>query len=230
VRLNGRDRVPLPPPGAPIVVRDGDRIPVVPVADDATPQPAAPPAPPAHLPRHSSRPAPSERQTVDDPRAEVVPVISSAAPGGEARLALPPPSTASADVPGPGFSSVRDPRAVPAYQAALTLARSRRCGEALDAFSAFLVRWPDHPYAENAMYWRGECLLAAGDARHAASEFEGQLRRFPIGAKAPDALYKLVVCYRRLGEPARAGEYRERLLHDFGGSDAAARLRAEGER
>jgi tol-pal system protein YbgF len=107
------------------------------------------------------------------------------------------------------------------------MARDGECSQAIDAFSEFLIRWPDHPFADHAMYWRGECILRNGDVRRAATEFEGLIARFAVGSKVPDALYKLVQCYERLNDEAHARQYASRLLRDFPQSEVAARLRAE---
>lgn len=199
VRAVGRQG---PPPSTnPIVVREEDRLPVVPVPPQLEPPPRGNRAhPPASL----------------GPREQ----------GPDSALPDSVPAANPHRVP-PGVSSARDPRAAPAYDQALSLARSGRCTEAIELFSAFLVRWPDHPFADNAMYWRGECLLARGEVRRAAHEFEGLLARFPVGNKVPDALYKLVICYRRLGDETRARTYAEQLLHNHPHSELAARLRSE---
>ncbi|HEX4445443.1 MAG TPA: tetratricopeptide repeat protein, partial [Polyangiaceae bacterium] len=105
----------------------------------------------------------------------------------------------SADPTRPGHL---DPAAAPAYDAAMQLVNAHQYDRALDALAAFLVRWPDHPYADNAMYWRGECYFAKGDYRRAADQFEGTVARFPAGAKAPDALLKLGMSEQKLGDPA----------------------------
>lgn len=120
-----------------------------------------------------------------------------------------------------------DPGAVSAYDAALSLVRSDRCHDALSAFASFLSRWPDHPHADNAMYWRGECLLRLGETQRGIEEFDALLRRYPSGNKAPDALLKLFLTWRAVGDEARATAAAERLLHDFPGSDAARRAQAE---
>jgi tol-pal system protein YbgF len=86
---------------------------------------------------------------------------------------------------------------------------------ALDAFTAFLVHWPDHPRADNAMYWRGECYYAQGDFARAADELAGVLARFPDGNKAPDALLKLGMSQQKLGRTADAQESFARLSREF---------------
>lgn len=48
--------------------------------------------------------------------------------------------------------SALDPAARQAYDSALALVNGKQYDKALDAFAAFLVRYPDHPYAANATY------------------------------------------------------------------------------
>jgi tol-pal system protein YbgF len=123
-----------------------------------------------------------------------------------------------------GGSSALDPAAKPAYDAALALVTAHKYQEGLDALAAFLVRWPDHPYADNAMYWRGECYFALGDYSRAAEQFDGAISRFPAGNKAPDALLKLGMCATRTGDSARAREIFSRLARDYPQSAAARRI------
>ena len=122
---------------------------------------------------------------------------------------------------GSGGSSALDPQAKPAYEAALALVNAKQYDRALDALAAFLVRYPDHPYADNAMYWRGECYFAKGDYLHAAEQFEGTVTRFPAGIKAPDALLKLGMSHQKLGNPAKAKECFDRLARAYPQSEAA---------
>jgi tol-pal system protein YbgF len=117
-----------------------------------------------------------------------------------------------------------DPEAKPAYDAALVLVNAKRFTEALDAFAAFLVKWPDHPYANNAMYWRGECYFARGEYQRASEQFDGVLTRFPAGSKVPDALLKLGMSYQKLGNPAKAKECFDRLAQQYADSEAARRI------
>jgi tol-pal system protein YbgF len=120
--------------------------------------------------------------------------------------------------------SALDEEAKHSYDAALSLVNAKRYPEALEALAGFLVHWPDHPNADNAMYWRGECYFAQGDFSNAASEFEGLLARFPLGNKAPDALLKLGLSAQKLGDPALARQRFDRLRREFPHSDAAKRI------
>jgi tol-pal system protein YbgF len=127
------------------------------------------------------------------------------------------------DGEGPGPRSF-DPAAKRAYDAALVLVGSKQYPQALDALAAFLVKWPDHPYAENAMYWRGESYFARGEYARASDEFEGVLGRFPAGNKAPDALLKLGMCHQKLAQPAKAKEAFDRLSQLYPQSEAARHI------
>jgi tol-pal system protein YbgF len=120
--------------------------------------------------------------------------------------------------------NVRDPEAKRAYDAALLLVNARRFDQALDALAAFLVKWPDNPYAENAMYWRGECYFARGDYQHASEQFDGALKRFPSGNKTADALLKLGMSNEKLGKAMKAKECFDRLARQYPESDAARHI------
>jgi len=123
-----------------------------------------------------------------------------------------------------------DAEAKSAYDAALGLVNAHQYDQALDAFAAFLVRWPDHPNADNAMYWRGESYYAKGEYARAAEEFEGTTLRFPLGNKVPDCLLKLGLCQQKLGNLPKAKSYFDRLMHDFPRSEAARRIPSERTR
>jgi tol-pal system protein YbgF len=127
----------------------------------------------------------------------------------------------------PPPSSALDPNAKRAYDAALALVNARDYDRALEAFAAFLVKWPDHPNADNAMYWRGECYFAKGEIARAAEEFDGTIKRFPMGNKVPDCLLKLGICEGKLGNRARAAAYFDRLTREFPRSEAARRIPSE---
>ncbi len=120
--------------------------------------------------------------------------------------------------------SAIDPEARKSYDAALALVNGKQYGPALDAFAAFMLKYPDHPYVENAMFWRGECYFAQGEYVRAAEQFDGVLARFPSGQKTPDALLKLGLAQQKLGNPQKAKGYFDKLTHDWPRSDAVRRI------
>ena len=125
-------------------------------------------------------------------------------------------------------ASALDPDAKKAYETALAQVQGKQYDKGLEGLNAFLVRWPDHPYAENAMYWRGEAYFAQGAYLRAGEQFEAVIARFGSGSKSPDALLKLGMCQDRLGAPARAREYWDRLKTEYPRSDAAKRIPTAG--
>ena len=143
---------------------------------------------------------------------------------------LPPDGTEVFRPSGPVLSasasrpSALDPEAKRAYDAALALVNAHRYPQALEAFAGFLVKWPDHPNADNAMYWRGECYFAQGEFARAAEQFEGVIARFPLGNKVPDSLLKLGLCQAKLGNSEIAKTHFDRLLREFPRSEAARRI------
>jgi tol-pal system protein YbgF len=120
----------------------------------------------------------------------------------------------------PGLS----PEAKRDYDAALSQVRAKQYDQALEAFTAFLVHYPDHVYADNAMYWRGECFYAKGEFAKAAEQFQGLLARFPYGNKVPDALLKVGLCQQRLGSREQAQKTFAELRDRYPKSDAARQI------
>lgn len=123
--------------------------------------------------------------------------------------------------------SALDPAAKQAYDAALALVNNKQYAQALEAFAAFLVKWPDHPNADNATYWRGESYFAQGEFARAAEQFEGVITRFPLGNKVPDALLKLGLSQEKLGNPQKAAQTYQRLQRDFPRSEASRRIKPQ---
>lgn len=116
------------------------------------------------------------------------------------------------------------PEAARAYEAAMAQVRAKQLDKALDAFAAFLVRWPDHPYADAAMYWRGECYYSRGDYAHAIEQLEGVLARYPEGSKVPDALLKLGMAEQKLGHADKSRTWFQQLVQRFPESAPAHRV------
>lgn len=219
VRAQGRP-IAAPLPGTPIVVREDERLPVAPLpSTDRGANPSPSTTPPASRPAASPDSAPRDSgrgPSAMGPERNAVPLGTNAA---NAHATL-----------GESTSSVRDPRSTAAYDAALADARGGQCARAIEGLASFLVRWPDHPHAASAMYWRGECLLATGDARRAIEQFEGALARSSSAHLSSGALFKLAQSHRRAGDAARARVFADRLQREFPTSDAAARARAEENR
>lgn len=135
---------------------------------------------------------------------------------------LPPPPSGTLAI-GAGAAPRRpaEEPAVREYQAALGHVAARRFDEALAGLGAFLSSHPQHPYADNAMYWRGEVLYMRRDFAAAERELADMVRRFPQGNKVPDALLRLGFCRQRQGDLEGARSYFRRVRTEHPGTVAA---------
>jgi tol-pal system protein YbgF len=152
-------------------------------------------------------------------------------PGSDPEAGVPPIPTAPVPVLAsspPINVPVEDPGAA-AYRAALAHLSARRFDQALSAFDAFVRQYPRHPYADNALYWRGEIHYARRDYRSALASFSAMLERYPNGNKLPEALLRVGLCYERMGERDRARRVFERLRTLYPHS-VAARMASREDR
>ena len=93
----------------------------------------------------------------------------------------------------------------------------------IDNFERFARELPRHDYADNSLYWQGECAYSQDKYADAIKVFERLIKSYPGGNKAPDALLKIALSYKKLGESSRAREAVQRLLNEYPFSDAAAK-------
>jgi tol-pal system protein YbgF len=104
------------------------------------------------------------------------------------------------EVPPPPRNGPPERGAEEVFTQALNDYRQGQVESAYRGFAQFLARFPRHAYADNAVYWMGECRYDAREYRAAVAEFAKVLKRFPRSNKVPDALFKLGLAYERLGE------------------------------
>jgi tol-pal system protein YbgF len=124
------------------------------------------------------------------------------------------------------------------YEAAFRLYRAGDYQAAVDRFQAFVQAHPDSDYADNALFWMGECHQKLGDFVLAAVTFERVHKEFPEGNKVPDALYRqavaLVEIGRQKGEQAEydaaAREVLQRILDEYPRSERADEARTQLEK
>ncbi|MCP4604671.1 MAG: tol-pal system protein YbgF [Proteobacteria bacterium] len=114
-------------------------------------------------------------------------------------------------------------RLMAAFNTAYQAYSNKEHDKALAMFSNFIRDNPTHPYADNAVFWRGECYLAVGKFFNAIGEFERLIRRYPKSEKTPSGLLRIGFAYDQLHDRAKALEYYFRVVDKFPGSDAARR-------
>src|SRR5215471_17225108 len=110
------------------------------------------------------------------------------------------------------------------FEAAMALLRAKQYDKAADALTVFLVRYPDHEYADQAMYFRGDCFYAKGANARAAEQLQGLIARFPLSARVPDALLKIGLSQKRVGAEDQAQRTFAELKERFPKSDAVRQV------
>lgn len=111
------------------------------------------------------------------------------------------------------------------YNSAVSSYRGRDFYGAISGLVPFLVHFPDHKHAEDAQHLLAESYYALREFELALGEFLKLLDRAPKGPKAPDALLKVGLCYRALGNAGAARSTWERLIREHPASAEARRAK-----
>jgi tol-pal system protein YbgF len=100
---------------------------------------------------------------------------------------------------------------------------NKRIDAALNQFAEFVKTYPNHAFADDALYWRGECFLTQGKFLYAIGELERLTRRYPASDKASSALFRIGFAYDKLRDYAKAAEYYFEVVGKFPGTEGARR-------
>ncbi len=92
------------------------------------------------------------------------------------------------------------------YEQAFALYRAAEYEAAIDRFRAFVQNHASSDYADNALFWTGECYAKLGDYERAVLTFQDVVKRYPEGTKVPDALYRQGIALLEIGR--RSGDQR----------------------
>ena len=169
----------------------------------------------------AARPEPAPPPAVESPstRPAGVRAAPEAKPAdGRAPQASGPTDLDASRTPRPTGDAKRD------FEAAMALLRAKQYDKAADALTVFLVRYPDHEYADQAMYFRGDCFYAKGANARAAEQLQGLIARFPLSARVPDALLKIGLSQKRVGAEDQAQRTFAELKERFPKSDAVRQV------
>lgn len=107
------------------------------------------------------------------------------------------------------------------YEAAFGLIKSKDFDKAIQAFNAFLRKYPNSQYSGNAQYWLGEVYLAQGKLQDASRAFALVGQNYPKHNKLADALYKLGDVEQRLGNTDKARGLMQEVVSKYPSSSAA---------
>jgi len=146
-----------------------------------------------------------------------------AAPSGFAPGAPAAPAT-----PGtaPLLGSATTTPAADLYRRGVDQLRAKADDAAILTFYDLIVTYPDSPLRESAQFLVADIYYKQKDWRGALAEFEALVAAVPRGEKAPDALLKIGLCQKDLGDGARAKRTWERVVREHPQSAAARQARA----
>jgi tol-pal system protein YbgF len=176
-----------------------------PVPPESRPVPA--PAPPPTLaPAPPPTPAPAPT-----PPAAAVPEPKPAAPI--------PAAPASGRTPSSNAEADR------IFAAALARLRAGDEGQAALEFTEFVAQYPTHPQAAVAQNYIGEAYYRQREYRQAMGEYQKTVDNYTQAAQVSEALLKIGLCQRALGDGASAKATWEQVVKRFPKSDAARQAR-----
>ena len=130
--------------------------------------------------------------------------------------------------PAPTQAPVTSATTAPAedlYRVGVEKLRAKDLDAALLIFYDLIAAYPDHPLRERAQFLAADTLYGRKDYRGALAEFEALLTAAPAGAQTSDALLKIGLCQRALGDREEARRTWERVVREFPESVAARQAR-----
>lgn len=126
-------------------------------------------------------------------------------------------------VPGAGKGAGATSAGLDGFNQGYIAYSNKRYDEALARLAEFIKDNPDNDYADNALFWRGECYLATSKYMRAVGEFERLLKRYPKSEQVPSTLFRIGFAYDQLSDWERALEYYFKVVDNYPSSDAARR-------
>jgi len=159
------------------------------------------------------------------------PAFPFVAPAAPAPAPAPSPaSTPKPAAPAPAASAPaappsRNPEADRAFAAALAKLRAGDDGQAALEFTEFVAQFPSDPQAAAAQNHIGEAYYRQRDYRQAMAEFQKTVDGYTQAAQVSEALLKIGLCQRALGDAAHAKVSWEQVVKLFPKSDAARQAR-----
>ena len=159
------------------------------------------------------------------------PVTAGSIPASPSAAPAPNPPALARATPSPGLNAPPPGVAPPAsaaeelYRAGLEKYQAGDLDGAVVTLYEVVANFPTDPAREASQLLVGEIFLAQKDYRGAIAEFEGLISAAPRGIRVPDALLKIGLAQRSLGEEGRARRSWERLVKDYPTSAAARQAR-----
>jgi tol-pal system protein YbgF len=86
---------------------------------------------------------------------------------------------------------------------------------AIDGFKIYLEQFPDSPYADNALYWIGECYFSQREFNSSIEYFKQLVLDYPQGDKVPAAYLKRGISLMELDKKEEALSVFRLLISKF---------------
>ena len=138
-------------------------------------------------------------------------------------------STAATAAPTAGSDSslpVADAQAVKMYQGAYNLLVKNKLSESATGFSNYVTKYPNNSLTPNAWYWLGQVQYKQKNYQDARVSFLNTAK-FKGSTKRADALYKLGVTSKALGDKDKAKKFFEVLIKTYPTSSSSALAKKE---
>jgi len=120
-----------------------------------------------------------------------------------------------------GHSGAVDHDEQAAYDSAMSQFRSNDFRSSINAFNAFVSRYPQSVYTPVAQFWLGSSYYAVKDFPAAIAAQQSLIERFPDSPRIPDALLNIAASQSELNDRKNARATLTRITKDYPSSDAA---------
>lgn len=121
---------------------------------------------------------------------------------------------------------VADAQAVKMYQNAYNLLVKNKLSESATGFSNYVTKYPNNSLTPNAWYWLGQVQYKQKNYQDARVSFLNTAK-FKGSTKRADALYKLGVTSKALGDKNKAKKFFEVLIKTYPTSSSSALAKKE---
>jgi tol-pal system protein YbgF len=148
------------------------------------------------------------------------------APGAPSGFAPSAPGAPAPPGSPPLLGSATTTPAADLYRRGVEQLKAQATDAAVLTFYDLIATYPESPLRESAQYLVGDVYFKQKDWRGAQGELEALIAAVPRGEKVPDALVKIGLCQKELGDAARAKRTWERVVREHPSSAAARQARA----
>lgn len=113
----------------------------------------------------------------------------------------------------------KDPMAL--YKEGYRAVTAGSAAEGRELLFSFLLKYPKHELADNALYWIGESYYAEEGFSDALRYFQRIIDEYPDSNKVPDAMVKAAVTLQRIGEPDQGRFLLNQVIKVYPGTQSA---------